>query len=193
MGNTVSAHICQIKVFRPYPVILYELRLDHSIHWWKKIGVPRNDQIWRTRWWGIYTCMTKSPIEINGEILFLLISAKLRSLEPTLLYCIDSNWTTLSIGGKKNWCPSEQPNLAYSMVRHLPMYDKIPNWNQWEILFLLISAKLRSLDPTLLYCMNSDWTTLSIGGKKLVSLGTTKFGVLDGEASTHVWQNPQLK
>ena len=40
---------------------------------------------------------------------------------------------------------------------------------------------------------NSDWTTLSIGGKKLVSLGTTKFGVLDGKASTHVWWNPQLK
>ena len=45
MGNTVSAHIYEIKVFRPYPVILYRLRLDHSIHWWKKIGVPRNDQI----------------------------------------------------------------------------------------------------------------------------------------------------
>ena len=50
MENTVSAHISQIKVFRRYPVILYRLRLDHSIHWWKKIGVPRNDQIWRTRW-----------------------------------------------------------------------------------------------------------------------------------------------
>ena len=64
MGNTVSAHIYKIKVFtpypvthiykikvfRPYPVILYRLRLDHSIHWWKKIGVPRNDQNWRTRW-----------------------------------------------------------------------------------------------------------------------------------------------
>ena len=79
------------------------------------------------------------------------------------------------------------------MVRHLPMYDKIPNWNQCEILFLLISAKLMSLDPTLLYCINSDWTTLSIGGKKLVSLGTTKFGVLDGKSSTHVWQNTELK
>ena len=49
MGNTVSAHICHIKVFRPYPVILYRLRLDPSIYWWKKIGVPRNVQIWRTR------------------------------------------------------------------------------------------------------------------------------------------------
>ena len=79
------------------------------------------------------------------------------------------------------------------MVRHLPMYDKIPNWNKWETLFLLISAKLRSLDPTLLYCIDSECTTLSIGGKKLESVGTTKFGELDGEASTHVWQNPQLK
>ena len=50
MGNTVSAHIYEIKVFRPYPVISYRLRLDHSTHWWKKIGVPRNDQNWRTRW-----------------------------------------------------------------------------------------------------------------------------------------------
>ena len=48
MGNTVSAHICRFKVFRPYPVI----RLDPSIYWWKKIGVPRNDQIWRTWWYG---------------------------------------------------------------------------------------------------------------------------------------------
>ena len=57
MGNSVSAHvyetkvahIYETKVFRPYAVILYRLRLDPSIHWWKKIGVPRNDQIWRTR------------------------------------------------------------------------------------------------------------------------------------------------
>ena len=46
MGNSVSAHIYETKVFRPYPVILYRLRLDPSIHWWEKIGVPRNDQIW---------------------------------------------------------------------------------------------------------------------------------------------------
>ena len=50
MGNTVSAYIYEIKVFRPYAVILYRLRLVHSNHWWKKIGVPRNDQNWRTRW-----------------------------------------------------------------------------------------------------------------------------------------------
>ena len=37
MGNTVSAHMCQLKVFRPYPVILYRLRLDPSIYWWKKL------------------------------------------------------------------------------------------------------------------------------------------------------------
>ena len=54
MGNTVSAHICHIKVFRPYPVILYRLRLD--------------------------------PF-------YLLV--------------------------EKNWCPSERPNLAYSVVRQL--------------------------------------------------------------------------
>ena len=42
MGNSVSAHIYETKVFRPYPVVLYRLRLDPSIHWWKKIGVPRN-------------------------------------------------------------------------------------------------------------------------------------------------------
>ena len=28
MGNSVSAHIYETKVFRPYPVILYRLRLD---------------------------------------------------------------------------------------------------------------------------------------------------------------------
>ena len=43
-----------------------------------------------------------------------------------------------------------------------------------------------NLHPTLLYCIDSDWTPLSIGGKKLVSLGTSKFGVLGGKASTHV-------
>ena len=30
------------------------------------------------------------------------------------------------------------------------------------------------------------WTPLSIGGKKLVSLGTTKFGVLGGKVTVHV-------
>ena len=37
MENTVSGHICHIKVFRPYPVILYRLRLDPYIYWWKKL------------------------------------------------------------------------------------------------------------------------------------------------------------
>ena len=73
------------------------------------------------------------------------------------------------------------------------MYDEMPIKDQWEILFQLISTKLRSLDPTLLYCIDSDWTTLSIGGKKLVSLVTTKIGVLDGKASTHVRRNAHLK
>ena len=40
MGNSVSAHIYETKVFRPYPVILYRLRLDPSIHWWKKLERP---------------------------------------------------------------------------------------------------------------------------------------------------------
>ena len=49
---------------------------------------------------------------------------------------------------------------------------------------MLISADLRSLDPTLLYCigLRLDFCSyLPIGGKKLVSLGTTKFGVLGGK------------
>ena len=40
MGNSVSAHIYETNVFRPYPVILYRLRLDPSIHWWKKNWCP---------------------------------------------------------------------------------------------------------------------------------------------------------
>ena len=62
MGNTVSAHIYEIKVFRPYPVILYRLRLDHSIHWWKKIGVPRNDQI------GVLDGKTPVLVYMHGKI-----------------------------------------------------------------------------------------------------------------------------
>ena len=45
--------------------------------------------------------------------------------------------------------------------------------------------------PVILYRLRL--TTLSIGGKKLVSLGTTKIGVLDGKASTHVRRNADLK
>ena len=37
MGNSVSAHIYETKVFRPYPVVLYRLRLDPSIHGGKKL------------------------------------------------------------------------------------------------------------------------------------------------------------
>ena len=50
MGNTVSAHIYEIKIFRPYPVILYRLRLDHSVYKWNKTAVTQNNQIWHTRW-----------------------------------------------------------------------------------------------------------------------------------------------
>ena len=41
MGNSVSAHIYETKVFRPYPVILYRLRLDPSIHWWVSLGTTK--------------------------------------------------------------------------------------------------------------------------------------------------------
>ena len=60
-----------------------------------------------------------------------------------------------------------------------------------EIVFLLISTKLRYLGPTLLYCIHSDWTPLSIGGKTLVSFGTTKFGVLGGKATVLVYMHGQ--
>ena len=40
--------------------------------------------------------------------------------------------------------------------------------------------------PYPVYCIDSDWTPLSIGGKKLVSLRTTKFGVLGGKVTVHV-------
>ena len=46
--------------------------------------------------------------------------------------------------------------------------------------------------PTLLYCIDSDWTTLSIGGKKLVSLGTTEIGVLDGKAPVLVYMHGKI-
>ena len=53
MGNSVSAHIYETKVFRPYPVILYRLRLDPSIQ--KKLlgGVPRNRSLDPTQKFGI--------------------------------------------------------------------------------------------------------------------------------------------
>ena len=60
MGNTVSAHIYEIKLFRPYPVILYRLY-----------------------------------------------------------------WTTLSIGGKK-LVSLGTTKIGVSMVRHLHMYNEMP-------------------------------------------------------------------
>ena len=53
--------------------------------------------------------------------------------------------------------------------------------------------EIKVFDPTLLYCIDSDWSTPTIGGKKLVSLGMTKIGALDGKASTHVRRNAHLK
>ena len=99
-------------------------------------------------------------------------------------------------------------NLVYLMVRRIYLYCEIKHENPWEILFHSISAKLRSLDPTLLYCIASVWTILSIGGIKLLTLRTTKFGLLDGKVavlvymhckitgsfnSSYAWQIPYLK
>ena len=47
--------------------------------------------------------MTKSPNQIQCQIQFLFISAKLMSLSPTLSYSLDSDWITQSIGGIKLW------------------------------------------------------------------------------------------
>ena len=118
----------------------------------------------------------------------MLISTKLRSLDPTLLYCIDSDWTPLSIGGIKlvSLGTAKFGVLGDKATVLVYMHGQIPIKNQWEIVFLLISTKLRSLDPTLLYCIDSDWTPLSIGGKKLVSLTMTKFGVLGSKVTVHV-------
>ena len=33
--------------------------------------------------------------------------------------------------------------------------------------------------------MDSDWSTLSIDGKKLGSVGATKFGILDGKVASY--------
>ena len=72
-------------------------------------------------------------------------------------------------------------NTVSGHICHIKVFRPYP-----VILFLVISATLRSLDPTLLYCIDSDLTPLSIGGKKLVSLGTSKFGVLGGKATVLV-------
>ena len=46
-ANPVSLHICDIRVLRPYPVILYRLRLDHSLLV-EKNGIHWSDQICHT-------------------------------------------------------------------------------------------------------------------------------------------------
>ena len=67
-----------------------------------------------------------------------------------------------------------------------------PHLNQWKILLLFISTKLRSLDTTLLYCIDSDWTTLNNGGKILVSLGSMKIEVLNGKAPVLVCMHGKI-
>ena len=80
-------------------------------------------------------------------------------------------------------------NLVYLMVRRIYLYCEIKHENPWEILFHSISAKLRSLDPTLLYCIASVWT---IGGIKLLTLGTTKFSLLDGKVAVLVYMHCKI-
>ena len=62
MGNTVSAHIYEIKIFRPYPVILYRLRLDHSIHWWKKLISLRTTKI------GVLDCKASTHVRRDAHL-----------------------------------------------------------------------------------------------------------------------------
>ena len=127
MGNTVSAHICQIKVVRPYAVILYRLRLDHSNHWWKKLV----------------------------------------SLGVTKFGVLDGKAST------HVWQNPQLKSMGNTVSAHICQIKVIRPY------------------PDILYKLRLDHSIH--WWKKLVSLGTTKFGVLDGEASTHVWQNPQLK
>ena len=87
MGNSVSAHIYETKVFRPYPVILYRLRLDSSIHWWKKIGVPRNDQIWRTRWrTSLYAWPKRHLKSMGNRVSAHIYETKFFRPYPVILY-----------------------------------------------------------------------------------------------------------
>ena len=125
MGNTVSAHIYEIKVFRPYPVTLYRLRLDHSIPLVENQLVSLG-----TTKIGVLDGKASTHVRRNPHLKSMgnTVSAhiyEIKVLDPTLLYCIDSDWTTLSIGGKK-LVSLGMTKLAYSMVRHLHMYDEIP-------------------------------------------------------------------
>ena len=125
MGNTVSAHIYEIKVFRQYPIILYRLRLDHSIHWCKIIDVPRNTKI------GVLEGKISTHVQRNAHLKSMgntvcahIYEIKVFRPYPVILYRLrldhSIHWW------KKNWCPSERPKLAYSMVRHPHMYDEMP-------------------------------------------------------------------
>ena len=113
--------------------------------------------------------------------MFLLISTKLRSLDPTLLYCIDSDWTPLSIGGN-NWCPRNEKFgvLGGKVTVHVGV-DSWPKPHLKSMTAHIYETKV--FRPYI--CIDSDWTPLSIGGKKLVSLGTTKFGVLGGKVTVY--------
>ena len=125
MGNTVSANIYEIKVLRPYPVILYRFRLDHSIHWWKKLVSLGTTKI------GALDGKASTHVRRNAHLKSMgnTVSAHIYEIKvfrpyPVILYRLrldhSIHWW------KKNWCPSERTKLAYSMVRHLHMYDEMP-------------------------------------------------------------------
>ena len=122
----------------------------------------------------------------------MLISRKLRSLDPTLLYCIDSDWTILSIGEKKlvSLGMTKIGILDGKVSTHVRRNAHLKSMEN------TVSAHIHEIKdfrpyPVMLYRLR--WTTLSIGGNKLVSLGRTKIGLLDGKVSTHVQQNAHLK
>ena len=171
MGNTVSAYICELKSLDP--LLLYcRLRLDHCIHLCKKIDVRWNNQNWNTGW---YTCMIKSQIKNQWQMLFLLIYAKLWSLDPTMLYCIDSDWTTLSIGAKTLG--------SVAMANFGLLDDKISTHACWN-------PKLKSMANTVSAYICE--ITHCIGGIKLVCLGMGKFGVLDGKTAVLVYMHGKI-
>ena len=115
MGNTVSAHIYEIKVFRPYPDILYRLRLDHSIHWWKKLVSLGTTKI------GVLDGKASTHVRRNphlksmGNTVFAHIyEIKVFRPYPVILYRLRLDHSIHWWKKKKNWCPSERPKLAYS-------------------------------------------------------------------------------
>ena len=166
MGNTVSAHICQIKVFGTYPVILYRLRLDHSIHWWKKKFVSLGTTKFGVLYGKASTHVWQNPqLKLMGNTVSAHISQiKVFRPYPVILYRLRLDHF---IHCWKKWVSLGTTKFGILDGKAFTHVWPNPQLKSMEILFLLISPKLMSLDPTLLYCIDSDWTTLSIGRKKM--------------------------